>query len=98
MHGSSSAGHRKPSGKFGWQCGSIRVTLAIICFGWAWLSSAMENYDDAAKTLKQAAKGNPDDERNRIVLAASYGHLGHTVEAQGAIETANRLRLEDCSA
>jgi rhodanese-related sulfurtransferase len=62
-----------------------------------WLGLAqfgMERYEDAAETLTKAAQSDPDDARNLIVLAATYGHLARVPEAKLAVDKANGLRRE----
>jgi rhodanese-related sulfurtransferase len=62
-----------------------------------WLGLAqfgMERYEDAAETLTKAAQSNPDDARNLIVLAATYGHLARVQKAKSAVDKANGLRRE----
>jgi tetratricopeptide (TPR) repeat protein len=60
-----------------------------------WLGLAqfgMERFDEAAMSLTQASRADPEDERALIILAATYGHLGRVKEAESAIEQANELR------
>jgi adenylate cyclase len=60
-----------------------------------WLGLAqfgMERFDDAAMSLTQASRADPEDERALILLAATYGHLGRIEEAESAIGQANELR------
>lgn len=62
-----------------------------------WLGLAqfgMERFEEAAEALENLTRSNPNDERALILLAATYGHLGQSLEGSRAIEAANRLRTE----
>ncbi len=54
----------------------------------------LERYDEAVATMLRAAKRNPGDLWNFLLLAAAYGQLGREQEAKSAIETFNKLRAE----
>jgi tetratricopeptide (TPR) repeat protein len=54
----------------------------------------MERFDEAAASLEQFTKLNPDNEYGFLLLAATYGHLGREQEAKSAIETFNGLRAK----
>jgi TolB-like protein len=64
----------------------------LVILGWAQFS--MERFEEAAATLEQATKRNPDNEWGFIFLAATYGQLGREQEAKSAVETFNGLRAE----
>ena len=60
-----------------------------------WLGLAqfnMEQFGQAAETLRLATQGNPEDDRSLILLAAVYGQLGRIEEAQFAVEAQNQVR------
>jgi tetratricopeptide (TPR) repeat protein len=57
-----------------------------------WAQFGMEQYEEAAASLEQATKRNPDNEWPFIHLAATYGQLGREQEAKSALETFNGLR------
>ena len=60
-----------------------------------WLGLAqfnMEQFEQAAETLRRATQGNPEDDRALILLAAAYGQLGRVEEAQFAAEAQNQVR------
>jgi tetratricopeptide (TPR) repeat protein len=62
-----------------------------------WLGNSqffMERFDEAAVSLEQLTKLNPDHEFGFLFLAATYGHLGREQEAESAIETFNELRAK----
>ena len=42
----------------------------------------LERYEDAVVSLKRRLVRNPDTDVSRVLLAASYGHLGRFDEAQ----------------
>lgn len=54
----------------------------------------MDRFDEAAATLKQVVKRNPENEWGWIYLAATYGHLGQKEDGESAIRNFNRLRQE----
>ncbi len=54
----------------------------------------MERFEEAAASLEQATKRNPDDEWGFLLLAATYGQLGREHEAKSAMETFNGLRAK----
>jgi len=54
----------------------------------------MERFEEAAASLEQATKRNPDDEWGFLLLAAAYGQLGREQEAKSAMETFNGLRAK----
>jgi tetratricopeptide (TPR) repeat protein len=54
----------------------------------------MERFDEAAASLEEFTKLNPDNEFGFLYLAATYGHLGREQEAESAIETFNGLRAK----
>jgi hypothetical protein len=56
----------------------------------------MERFEEAAASLEQATKRNPDHESAFLWLTATYGHLGREQEAKSAIETYNELRAGAC--
>jgi TolB-like protein/rhodanese-related sulfurtransferase len=56
---------------------------------------ALEQFGEAAETLKRATIRNPGDEWPFVFLAASYGHLGREQEAYSAIEAFNTLRAKN---
>jgi tetratricopeptide (TPR) repeat protein len=62
-------------------------TLGLAQFG-------MERFEEAAASLEQATKLNPDDEWGFLFLAAAYGQLGREQEAKSAVETFNGLRAK----
>jgi tetratricopeptide (TPR) repeat protein len=62
-------------------------TLGLAQFG-------MERFKEAAASLEQATKRNPDDEWGFLFLAAAYGQLGREQEAKSAVETFNGLRAK----
>ena len=62
-------------------------TLGLAQFG-------MERFKEAAASLEQATKLNPDDEWGFLFLAAAYGQLGREQEAKSAVETFNGLRAK----
>jgi tetratricopeptide (TPR) repeat protein len=64
----------------------------LVILGWAQFN--MERFEEAAATLEQATKRNPDNEWGFIYLAATYGQLGRVQEAKSAIETFNGLRAK----
>ncbi|MEE9550532.1 MAG: hypothetical protein V3W08_09070, partial [Candidatus Binatia bacterium] len=54
----------------------------------------MERFEEAAASMEQATKRNPDDEWGFLLLAATYGQLGREQEAKSAMETFNDLRAK----
>lgn len=54
----------------------------------------MDRFKEAAASLEQATKLNPDDEWGFLFLAAAYGQLGREQEAKSAVETFNGLRAK----
>ena len=62
-------------------------TLGLAQFG-------MDRFKEAAASLEQATKLNPDDEWGFLFLAAAYGQLGREQEAKSAVETFNGLRAK----
>jgi TolB-like protein/Flp pilus assembly protein TadD len=59
-----------------------------------WAQFGMERYEEAAASLEQATKRNPDNEWPFIHLAATYGQLGREQEAKSAMATFNGLRAK----
>jgi TolB-like protein/class 3 adenylate cyclase len=62
-----------------------------------WLGVAqfnMERFDEAAATLEEITKRNPDMEYGFLFLAATYGHLGREQEAKSAMQTFRELRAK----
>jgi TolB-like protein/rhodanese-related sulfurtransferase len=60
-----------------------------------WLGLAqfnMEQFDEAEETLSRASRGNPEDDRSLIVLAAAYGQLARLEEARFTIAAMERVR------
>ena len=55
---------------------------------------ALGRYQDAAATLEQAAKRNPEDDWTYVYLAAAYGHLGREEDAMAAVRKADALRAK----
>jgi Tfp pilus assembly protein PilF len=54
----------------------------------------MERFEEAAASLEQATKRNPDHELAFLWLVATYGHLGQEQEAKFVIERYNGLRVK----
>jgi adenylate cyclase len=60
-----------------------------------WLGLAqfnMERFEQAAETLSRASRGNPEDDRTLIALAAAYGQLARVDEARFTITALERVR------
>jgi Tfp pilus assembly protein PilF len=55
---------------------------------------SMGDYENAAVSLEEAARRNPENDWNFVYLAATYGQLGLENEAARAIEKANQLRAK----
>jgi rhodanese-related sulfurtransferase len=55
---------------------------------------AMGQYKNAAVSLEEAARRNPDDEWIFVYLAGTYGQLGLKDEARRAVDRANVLRAQ----
>ncbi len=51
-----------------------------------------ERYAEAAVIFERAIKRNPEDELPRILLGATFGHLGRIEDGEATIEAANDLR------
>ncbi len=51
----------------------------------------LEQYQEAAVSLEQATRLNPDDSAGLILLVAAYGYLGRTEEAKAAIAAEDAL-------
>ncbi len=59
-----------------------------------WLAQAyyqLGRYEEAIDILKQRIVRNPDTDVSRVLLAASYGHLGRVAEARAAWAEALRI-------
>jgi tetratricopeptide (TPR) repeat protein len=65
----------------------------LVELGWA--QFGMERFEEAAASLEQATKRNPNNEWGFFFLAATYGHLGKKQEAKSAIEALNGLRAKE---
>ncbi len=60
-----------------------------------WLGLAqfnMEQFEEAAETLRRATHGNPEDDRSLIVLAAAYGQLARLEDARFTVEALEQVR------
>jgi len=51
-----------------------------------------ERYAEAAVIFERAIKRNPEDEQPRILLGATFGHLGRIEDGEATIEATNDLR------
>jgi TolB-like protein/rhodanese-related sulfurtransferase len=60
-----------------------------------WLGLAqfnMELFEQAVETLNLASRGNPEDDRTLIVLAAAYGQMARVEEARFTVAALERVR------
>jgi tetratricopeptide (TPR) repeat protein len=48
-------------------------------------------YEDAIRILERCVRQNPDFQYGHVVLAATYGKLGHLEEASRAVQAIKRL-------
>ena len=53
----------------------------------------LEQFGDAAASLESATKLNPDDSFSYLLLGATYGHMGQTLDAASAIARHNNIRV-----
>lgn len=62
-------------------------------FGLALAQFTLNRFDDAERTLARATARNDDDDWPHLLLAATRGHLGSTVEARAAIGRFDQLSV-----
>jgi Tfp pilus assembly protein PilF len=54
---------------------------------------AQEHFDQAASSLEEVLKSNPDDHLSLLLLTAAYGYLGKTQEAKSSFDRHNKVMV-----